>query len=62
MAARLDQVSTPPHILVVDDDRRLRELLQKFLVENGYMITTVEDAEQARARLKGRAEPPIGFF
>jgi two-component system phosphate regulon response regulator OmpR len=53
MAGRFGQVVTPPHILVVDDDRRLRELLHKFLVENGYMVTTVEDAAQARARLKG---------
>lgn len=53
MIARADQAAPPPHILVVDDDRRLRDLLKKFLVENGYMVTTVEDAEQARARLKG---------
>ena len=45
--------ATPPHILVVDDDRRLRELLHKYLVENGFMVTTVEDAAAARARLKG---------
>ncbi len=53
MTPRAAQVTTPPHILVVDDDRRLRELLQRFLVENGYMVTTVEDAGQARARLRG---------
>ena len=53
MIARTHQTATPPHILVVDDDRRLRDLLQKFLVENGYMVTTVGDAAEARARLKG---------
>ena len=51
MNSHADQ--TASHILVVDDDRRLRELLQKFLVENGFMVTTVEDAAEARARLKG---------
>ena len=44
---------TAPHILVVDDDRRLRELLNKYLVEHGFMVTTVGDAAEARARLKG---------
>ncbi|MFP6741377.1 MAG: response regulator [Alphaproteobacteria bacterium] len=44
---------TPPHILVVDDDRRLRELLQKYLRDNGYLVTTAEDAAGARARLEG---------
>ena len=53
MTPRSNQGEAPPHILVVDDDRRLRDLLQQFLVENGYMVTTVEDAGQARARLKG---------
>ena len=43
------------HILVVDDDGRLRELLRRFLVENGYHVTTAEDAEQARASLKNFA-------
>ena len=28
-----------PHILVVDDDTRLRELLRKYLSENGYRVT-----------------------
>ena len=44
---------TPPHILVVDDDRRLRELLRKYLSENGFLVTTAEDAADARARLRG---------
>ena len=46
---------TPPHILVVDDDRRLRELLRKYLSENGFLVTTAEDAADARARLRGLA-------
>ncbi len=40
-----------PHILVVDDDRRLRELLQKYLSENGFRVTTAENAALARAKL-----------
>ncbi len=40
-----------PHILVVDDDFRLRELLRKFLSENGFLVTTASDVKDARARL-----------
>ena len=40
-----------PHILVVDDDTRLRELLSKYLSENGFRVTTASDAADARARL-----------
>ena len=42
-----------PHILVVDDDDRLRELLREYLTENGFRVTTAEHAEDARARLRG---------
>lgn len=42
-----------PHILVVDDDRRLRELLSRYLAENGFRVTTASDAAQARARMAG---------
>lgn len=38
------------HILVVDDDRRLRELLQKYLMDNGFRVTVATDAEDARQR------------
>ena len=40
-----------PHILVVDDDTRLRELLSKYLSENGFRVTTATDAVDARASL-----------
>lgn len=36
------------HILVVDDDDRLRALLKKFLREQGFMVTDAADAKQAR--------------
>jgi two-component system, OmpR family, phosphate regulon response regulator OmpR len=44
-----------PHILVVDDDTRLRELLRKYLTDNGYMVATAADAADARGRMAGLA-------
>lgn len=43
------------HILVVDDDRRLRELLQKYLSDNGFRVSTAKDASEARALFSGLA-------
>jgi two-component system, OmpR family, phosphate regulon response regulator OmpR len=37
-----------PHILVVDDDTRLRELLRDYLMKNDYRVTVAEDADDAR--------------
>jgi two-component system phosphate regulon response regulator OmpR len=37
-------------VLVVDDDRRLRDLLARFLVEHGYRVTTAASAAEARAK------------
>ena len=39
------------HILVVDDDDRLRELLKKFLSENGFRVTAAEDANAAKVKM-----------
>lgn len=39
------------HILVVDDDARLRQLLSRYLSENGYMVSTAADAGEARRQL-----------
>jgi two-component system phosphate regulon response regulator OmpR len=44
-----------PHILVVDDDNRLRELLRKYLADQGFRVTVAADARQARERLAGLA-------
>lgn len=41
-----------PHLLVVDDDRRIRDLLSRFLADEGYRVTTAESAADARAKLK----------
>jgi two-component system, OmpR family, phosphate regulon response regulator OmpR len=40
-----------PHLLVVDDDARLRELLRRYLSENGFRVTTAADTGEARANL-----------
>ena len=40
-----------PHILVVDDDSRLRSLLRRYLSENGFRVTGASDANEARQRL-----------
>ncbi len=42
-----------PHILVVDDDTRLRELLQQFLSDNGLLVSIAQDAADARRLLSG---------
>jgi two-component system phosphate regulon response regulator OmpR len=39
-------------LLVVDDDRRIRDLLSRFLTSEGYRVTTAETAADARAKLK----------
>ena len=36
-----------PHLLIVDDDERIRSLLQQFLVQSDYLVSTAENAEQA---------------
>jgi len=40
-----------PHILVVDDDERLRRLLNKFLRESGFNVSIAQDAQDARNKL-----------
>jgi two-component system phosphate regulon response regulator OmpR len=42
-----------PHLLVVDDDRRIRALLSRFLLGEGYRVSTAESAAEARAKLEG---------
>ena len=39
------------HILVVDDDNRIRDLLKDYLFENNYIVSTAENAEEAKERL-----------
>ena len=42
-----------PHLLVVDDDRRIRDLLSRYLTGEGYRISTADSAPAARAKLNG---------
>lgn len=42
-----------PHVLVVDDDDRLRDLLVKYLSENGFLVVAAKDAMDAREKLRG---------
>jgi two-component system phosphate regulon response regulator OmpR len=44
-----------PHILVVDDDERIRELLGSYLRQNGFRVTQAENGAAARSRLAGLA-------
>lgn len=44
-----------PHILVVDDDSRIRSLLSRFLQSNGFRVTTAGHAAEARRHLAGLA-------
>jgi two-component system, OmpR family, phosphate regulon response regulator OmpR len=43
------------HILIVDDDRRIRELLKTYLADNGYRVTVAANAGEARERFEGLA-------
>ena len=47
--SQLDE--TTPHILIVDDDTRIRELLQKYLADNGYRTSTAADAAEAQGKM-----------
>ena len=60
MTAKTDPVALPPpladdapHLLVVDDDSRIRDLLSRYLRSEGYWVTTAETAADARAKLVG---------
>jgi two-component system phosphate regulon response regulator OmpR len=48
-------MSDQPHILVVDDDRRIRDLTARFLSEQGFNVVTAVDAADARDKMKSLA-------
>jgi two-component system phosphate regulon response regulator OmpR len=48
-------VQDSPHLLVIDDDTRLRDLLRRYLSEQGFRVTTANDAADARAKLRSIA-------
>ena len=41
-------MSDEPHILVVDDDDRIRDLLRRYMVQDGFRVTAASDAKAAR--------------
>ncbi len=45
-------MSEPAHILVIDDDERLRDLLRRFLEESGFRVTHADSAAEARNYMK----------
>jgi two-component system phosphate regulon response regulator OmpR len=49
--SRATMTDEAPHVLVVDDDSRLRDLLRRFLVEQGFRVTTARNAGAARDQL-----------
>jgi two-component system phosphate regulon response regulator OmpR len=42
-----------PHLLIVDDDERIRGLLRKFLIRHGFLVSVARDAGHARRILAG---------
>ena len=50
-----DLADDAPHLLVVDDDERIRELLGSYLRQNGFRVTQAENGAAARAQLEGLA-------
>lgn len=53
MMAKATVSDDAAHLLVVDDDRRIRDLLNRYLVEQGFRVTTAADADEARRKLIG---------
>ena len=41
------------HLLIVDDDERIRDLLKRFLMRAGFLVTAARDAAHARRVLSG---------
>ena len=43
------------HILVVDDDDRIRNLLKEYLDENNFLVSTAQNSEEAKIKLGQRS-------
>ena len=53
-ASRRDPLpDNAPHILVVDDDQRIRDLIARYLSQNGFRVTVAESAKAGRAAMRG---------
>ena len=48
-------IEDEPHLLVVDDDARIRRLLSQYLMTSGFRVTTAGDAAEARQKLESLA-------
>ena len=48
----LEGMDTKPHILVVDDDREIRDLVQRFLRKHGFRVTTAADGREMRRAME----------
>ena len=48
-------MSERPHLLLVDDERSIREPLAQYLSRNGFRVTAVDSAAEARVRLNANA-------
>jgi two-component system phosphate regulon response regulator OmpR len=55
MSAPQSSAMHDAHLLVVDDDARLRSLLQRYFTSNGYRVSVAADAAEARTLMKGIA-------
>ena len=44
-------INITPHVLVIDDDRRLNNLLEKFLKDNNHFVDTSQNAKSARKKI-----------
>ena len=51
MAPAFDALDRPPHLLLVDDDDRIRDLLKRFLTQAGARVSAAADAASARRLL-----------
>ncbi|MBJ3775148.1 response regulator [Acuticoccus mangrovi] len=52
-ASEPQSLDEAPHILLVDDDQRIRSLIERFLRKEGYRVTVAESAGHARRKLEG---------
>lgn len=52
-AQRAPLPDNAPHVLVVDDDQKIRDLLGRYLSEHGFRVTTAADAATARSGMRG---------
>lgn len=52
LTKNIPELSEQPHVLVIDDDERLRQLLSQFLTENNCLVSTATDAQDAREILQ----------